>query len=90
MPYFGCSRDKRMTRAYILTSLEPGVVKQAISKLRMINDIEKISVIAGEYDIVVRVAAPTMGDILGAANKIQQVNGVKKTITQVVGKEITR
>jgi len=79
-----------MTRAYILTSLEPGVVKQAISKLRMINDIEKISVIAGEYDIVVRVAAPTMGDILGAANKIQQVNGVKKTITQVVGKEITR
>lgn len=79
-----------MTRAYILTALEPGVVKQAISQLRIINDIEKISVIAGEYDIVVRVAAPTMEGILGAANKIQQVKGVKKTITQVVGKEITR
>jgi len=79
-----------MTRAYILTALEPGVVKQAISQLRIINDIEKISVIAGEYDIVVRVAAPNMEGILGAANKIQQVKGVKKTITQVVGKEITR
>jgi hypothetical protein len=31
-----------------------------------------------------------MEGILGAANKIQQVKGVKKTITQVVGKEITR
>jgi DNA-binding Lrp family transcriptional regulator len=78
-----------MTRAYILTALKPGVVKQAVSELRMINDIEKISVTAGEYDIVVRVAAPTMEDILGVANEIQQVNGVKKTMTQVVGKEIT-
>ena len=78
-----------MTRAYILTTLNPGVVDQAISELRAIDNIEKISVTAGEYDIVVRATGHTMEDILGIANKIQKAKGVKKTITHVVGKEIT-
>jgi len=51
--------------------------------------VEKISVIAGEYDIVVRVHVKNLEKLLEVTNEIQMINGVKKTTTQVIEKEIT-
>jgi DNA-binding Lrp family transcriptional regulator len=56
--------------------------------MRKIENIEKISVVAGEYDIVVRVHVKHLENLLKVTEKIQMIEGVKKTTTQVIEKEL--
>jgi len=78
-----------MINAYILINMKPGDTDKAISEMRKINDIAKISVVAGEYDIVVRAQVKSLDRLLKVTDKIQMIDGVMKTTTQVIEKEIT-
>jgi DNA-binding Lrp family transcriptional regulator len=77
-----------MINAYILITLQPGRSEKAIEGMRKIENVEKISVVAGEYDIVVRVQVESLEKLLKVTNEIQLIEGVKKTTTQVIEKEI--
>ena len=77
-----------MINAYILITMRPGNTNTNIMEMRKIENVEKISVVAGEYDIVVRVHVENLEKLLEVTNKIQMVDGVKKTTTQVIEKEI--
>ena len=77
-----------MINAYILISMEPGDSDKAIKEMRKISKVAKISIVAGEYDIVVRVQVKSLENLLKVTNKIQMIKGVKKTTTQVIEKEI--
>ena len=77
-----------MINAYILIEMEPGDSDITINEMRKIENIAKISVVAGEFDIVVRVQVKTLENLLKVTNKIQKIKGVKKTTTQVIEKEI--
>jgi DNA-binding Lrp family transcriptional regulator len=77
-----------MINAYILTVLKPGNSDRAIKDMRGIENIEKISVVAGEYDIVIRAHVDDLEQLLGVTDKIQMIPGVKKTTTQIIEKEI--
>jgi len=77
-----------MINAYILIDMEPGDSAKAIKEMRKIENIAKISVVAGEFDIVVRVQVKSLDKLLKVTNKIQMIPGVKKTNTQVIEKEI--
>ena len=77
-----------MISAYILISIRPGSSDKAIKEMRKIKNIAKISVVAGDYDIVVRVQVKSLQDLLKVTDKIHMVDGIKKTTTQVIEKEI--
>jgi DNA-binding Lrp family transcriptional regulator len=77
-----------MINAYILIMMRPGNSKNNIKEMRKIENVEKISVVAGEYDIVVRVHVKNLEKLLEVTNEIQMIDGVKKTTTQVIEKEI--
>lgn len=77
-----------MINAYILISLKPGKSEKIIKEMRKIENVEKISIVAGDYDIVVRVHIKTLEKLLHVTNKLQMIEGVKKTTTQVIEKEI--
>jgi len=77
-----------MINAYILTVMKPGNSEQAIKDMRGIENIEKISVVAGEYDIVIRAHVDDLEQLLAVTDKIQMIPGVKKTTTQIIEKEI--
>jgi len=78
-----------MINAYILITMEPGDTDKSISEMRKIENVVKISVVAGEFDIVVRVQVKSLDKLLKVTNKIQMIKGVKKTTTQVIEKEIS-
>ena len=77
-----------MINAYILLSIRPGKTNKAIQEMRKIENVEKISIVAGDYDVVVRVHVKTLEKLLVVTDKIQMIDGVKKTTTQVIEKEI--
>ena len=78
-----------MINAYILINMKPGNSDKAIAAMRKIDDVAKISVVAGEYDIVVRAQVKSLDRLLKVTDKIQMIDGVAKTTTQIIEKEIT-
>jgi len=78
-----------MISAYILISMQPGKTDKAIKEMRTIEHIAKISIIAGEYDIVVRAQVKNLEELLDVTDKLHMVDGVAKTTTQIIEKEIT-
>jgi DNA-binding Lrp family transcriptional regulator len=77
-----------MITAYILINLQPGNSDKVIKEMRKIENIRKISIVTGEYDIVVRVEIKTLEKLLKITDKLQMIKGVNKTTTQVIEKEI--
>jgi DNA-binding Lrp family transcriptional regulator len=69
--------------------MQPGKSEKAIKEMRKIDNIAKISIVAGEYDIVVRVQVESLEELLTVTDKIHVIDGVTKTTTQVIEKEIT-
>ena len=57
--------------------------------MRVLDKIAKISIIAGEYDIVVRAQVKNLEELLDVTDQIQMIEGVNKTTTQIIEKEIT-
>ncbi len=78
-----------MISAYILITILPGKTDKAIKEMRQLDNVAKISVIAGEYDIVVRAQVKNLEELLNVTDKIQMIDGVTKTTTQIIEKEIS-
>lgn len=75
--------------AYVMIRMLPGNFDEAIQVMQQINGVEKISVVAGEYDIIVRVAVSDLEKLHILSDRIQQTAGVKKTTTHIIEKEIS-
>jgi DNA-binding Lrp family transcriptional regulator len=69
--------------------MQPGKTDKAIKEMRDIANIVKISIIAGEYDIVVRAQVKNLEELLEVTDKLQIIEGVSKTTTQIIEKEIS-
>ena len=69
--------------------MQPGKSEKVIKEMRKIENIAKVSIVAGEYDIVVRVQVNDLEDLLTVTDKIHMIDGVTKTTTQVIEKEIS-
>ena len=78
-----------MISAYILITMQPGKTDKAIKEMRKIENVAKISIIAGEYDIVVRAQVKNLEELLTVTDKLHVVDGITKTTTQIIEKEIT-
>ena len=77
-----------MIKAYILTEMQPGDYNKAIKEMEKIENIKKISVTAGDYDIIIRAEVSRIKDLMKLTNKIHMIDGVNKTKTQVIEKEV--
>ena len=78
-----------MISAYLLINIKPGNSDKIITEMRKIENVAKISVVAGEFDIVVRVQVKSLNKLLKVTNKLQMIDGVNKTTTQIIEKELS-
>ena len=77
-----------MIKAYILILTFVGNLKAVLEELRKLENIDSISVVAGDYDIIIKAKAETLEDLMELTDKIHAVKGVKRTNTQVIEKEL--
>ncbi len=77
-----------MINAYILLEMQPGDSEEPTKEMKKIQDVVKVSIVAGKFDVVVRVQVKHLEDLHNVTHKIQMVSGVKKTNTLIIEKEI--
>jgi len=77
-----------MVVAYILINVAIGKVDHVMSKLREIENVKSIAVVAGEFDLIVRVEVKSLEKLFDVTEKIHRIDGITKTTTHIVEKEI--
>lgn len=74
--------------AYIMINIAVGKVREVVEQLKKIDHVKFISVVAGEYDAIVRVQVNNLEELFEVTEKIHAISGVERTTTHVVEKEV--
>ena len=74
--------------AYILVNVAVGRIQSVIDKLKEIEGVRVVSFTAGQYDVIVRVEVETLEDLFYLTERIHEIEGIERTNTHVVEKEI--
>jgi len=71
-----------MNDAYILIQTEVGKSSNVTKAVNGIDGVVAVDAVTGPYDVIVRASAKTLDALSrGVLSKIQQVNGVTRTLT---------
>lgn len=77
-----------MIKAYILVDVRKGFTERVVDELGKIDEIELLSVVTGEHDLIVRVSVNDLDGLFQLmVNKIDPVQGIVETVTAVVEKD---
>ena len=74
--------------AYIMINVEVGKILKVVENLRKISGIKNISVVAGEFDVIVRAEVGSLEELFYLTEEIHRIPGIIRTTTQVVEKEV--
>jgi len=78
-----------MIKAFVMMLVKVGELENVLEQLRKIPNIESISVVTGEWDIITKAGVETLEGLMKLTDKIQLIGNIEKTTTQVVEKEIS-
>ena len=71
--------------AYILIETEAGKAAAVAAALRDLPGVPETAVLAGPYDVISRVQAPSVDDLARlVTSRIQALDGVRRTVTSPV------
>ena len=74
-----------MNDAYILIQTEVGKSSNVTKAVNGIDGVVAVDAVTGPYDVIVRASAKTLDALSrGVLSKIQQVNGVTRTLTCLI------
>ena len=77
-----------MVASYILIDVKKGFTERVVNALSEVKQIELLSVVTGEFDIIIRVITEDLEDLYQLMiDKIDPIEGVNETITSVVEKD---
>ena len=79
-----------MIQAYILIRTRIGTMDAAVKKMKDLQYIENISVVAGDYDIIAKSNVESLEALMELTDRIQEIPGIERTNTLVIEKEITQ
>jgi DNA-binding Lrp family transcriptional regulator len=78
------TRPRHAIRAHVLVAVEPKLHDKTISNIALMQAVEKIHTVSGEFDLIIELAATdtqTLDDVL---TRIGMVPGVKRTQSSVL------
>lgn len=73
-----------MIRAYVLINVKPGKEREVIEILKNSKNIEDVSVVYGEYDVIAKVKAETLEELRKfVVEVIRTKDYVERTVTLI-------
>ena len=74
-----------MAKAYVLLKVKPGYERNIVTQLKKIPEIEDISELYGEWDIIIKVSVEKFQELDALlSEKMRKIKGVTLTSTMIV------
>ena len=82
--------DKRKIGAYVLLKIAPGKSRLITEKISKIEGVKTAHSVTGMFDIIAYIEASDINNLTGTVrNNIQNIDGVIRTHTAIVGELVT-
>jgi DNA-binding Lrp family transcriptional regulator len=82
--------DKRKIGAYVLLKIAPGKSRLITEKISKIEGVKTAHSVTGMFDIIAYIEASDINNLTGTVrNNIQNIEGVIRTHTAIVGELVT-
>jgi len=73
--------------AYIFVRTQGGDMNRMLENAKKLKQVTSTAVVAGDYDVVMRVRVQTLDQLMKVTDKIQRINGILQTSTHIIEKE---
>jgi DNA-binding Lrp family transcriptional regulator len=74
-------------QAYVLMDIEIGQLDKVVEQLRLIQEANKIAVVTGHYDIIMRIQVESLEQLYDiTVQRIHTIPGIRETTTAVIEK----
>ncbi len=73
-----------LVRAYVMIVLRTKVLARVVPALRAIPGIMSVHSVSGGFDLIVEVAAPSIGELDGTIDRIGEVEGFERTQSSII------
>jgi DNA-binding Lrp family transcriptional regulator len=76
--------DPTALRAYVAIAVKPKFAEQVVRALRKLPEIESLSAVSGDFDLMARLVAETAPRLDALLDEIGAIDGIERTTTSVV------
>jgi DNA-binding Lrp family transcriptional regulator len=80
--------DLEPIKAYIFIRSQGGDLIKFLESVKKIQQVKSTSIVAGDYDVVVRVGVQNLEQLMDVTDEIQRMHGIQQTSTHIIEKEV--
>ncbi len=73
---------------YIFVRTQGGDLNRLLDNAKKLKHVASTAVVAGDYDVVMKIQVPTLGHLMEVTDEIQCMDGVIQTSTHIIEKEV--
>lgn len=74
--------------AYIFIRSQGGDLVNFLDKVRKLTSVRSTSIVAGDYDVVMRVNVHSLEQLMDVTDEVQRMHGIQQTSTHIIEKEV--
>ncbi len=75
---------REQVRAHAMIAIRPKTLERVVAALRAVPEVQSVHSVSGEFDLVVEVAAPSIGELDRLLDAIGMLDGVERTHSSVI------
>jgi DNA-binding Lrp family transcriptional regulator len=76
--------EQKLIRAHVLVTVTPKLADRVVASLRAISAVRTLHSVSGNFDMIVIVESPSIGDLDALIDRIGALDGVERTLSSIV------
>jgi len=76
--------EQTLVRAHVLVTVTPKLADRVVASLRAITSVRTVHSVSGNFDMIVIVESPSIGDLDGLIDRIGALEGVERTLSSII------
>ncbi|MET0940037.1 MAG: Lrp/AsnC family transcriptional regulator [Mesorhizobium sp.] len=76
--------EQTLIRAHVLVTVTPKLAERVVASLRAIPSVRTVHSVSGNFDMIVIVESPSIGDLDSLIDRIGVLEGVERTLSSII------
>ena len=76
--------ERTLVRAHVLVTVTPKLAERVVASLHAIPSVRTVHSVSGNFDMIVIVESPSIGDLDSLIDRIGVLEGVERTLSSII------
>ena len=76
--------ERTLVRAHVLVTVTPKLADKVVASLKAMQAVRKVHSVSGNFDMIVVVESPSIGNLDSLIDQIGMLDGVERTLSSII------